>query len=39
MQSPAGSRRLIAMITSGQVPADNPFRPDRTFVPGAARPL
>jgi glycine/D-amino acid oxidase-like deaminating enzyme len=39
MQSPAGSRRLIAMIASGQIPPDNPFRPDRAFAPGAARPL
>lgn len=39
MQSPAGSRRLIAMITGVGVPTDNPFRPDRTFAAGAVRPL
>jgi sarcosine oxidase subunit beta len=39
MQSPAGSRRLIDMITSGQITPDHPFRPDRTFAPGSVRPL
>ena len=39
MQSPAGSQRLIGMITGDRPPTDNPFRPDRAFAEGTVRPL
>lgn len=39
MESPAGSRRLLGLITGGRAPADDPFRPDRAFAAGGHRPL
>ncbi len=39
MHGPAGSKRLIAMLTASAPASPNPFHPDRAFAPSGSRPL
>jgi hypothetical protein len=36
MAGPAGSRRLVDLLTGATAAADNPLRPDRPFDAGPA---